>query len=687
MRKSNRNIKNKFINRTFAKIFLMFVACIFVVEIILLAHSYQKDLKVLSDKNREKEDEVIENVVDYLQTLINDEKILNTTVSDTEWSIMLGAESDIFDEKITYKKLLQLTEDFLFYIPTGSVLDSRAVFFMKRDIMLTRSYYGAPSYFLKTQGISTKYQKDILDRIAAAEILTKIDCFDENGNNVLGDKIMLATPLFNKKYGNGYTVTLIDLKKLEKAILPMLSDSFSEVRIYDCDSNEIFFAMGEGQLSQKNVRSEAVQISGINWAVEFVINDTVLSVGEMFLENQGTYIALIIVTTMIAIFLTIYVYAPIKKIANKLPGAMVGKDVYQAIEHSVDKMVLELAESRRQDLLHQLLAGYFDDVYEENTKDFPVQEETWVKVLVITNQNSRRYEELEQYKLLLAETDVTCMMMQAINGNFIVLLGNELRTEVEQVSSKIVNFYSLKPTEIFAGRMEKGLLGISKSYQSAIEKMQFVNGIIQPRYFFPVDWKTQWSVALRQGKREVAEEIMQEVFSENHRRLEKGEIEKYDFYHLFQRILEDMRICIKETGVDENILEIENFYMAIRSVGDDGMHTEMKELLDIQKEIILLEGELCSKIVKRMDFNMNYNREIIDYIEEHLSNPELSVVFLEGVFSISANTINKTVKYYTGRTFLPYLTYCRMELAKKLLLQDIKILFCYSTVANFMNLH
>ena len=669
-------IKNKISNRTFLKIFVLFIGSIFIVEILLFVYSYQNDMKILLDRNREMDREVIENVVEYLQTLVNDEIILNETVADTTWSVMLGIESDVFNEKLTYDNLQQLTEDFLFYVPIGSVLDSRSVLFLKNDFMLTRSRYGKLNYFLKMKGIPLKYQDDILDCIAAADNLTKIDCFDENGNNLLGNKIMLAAPLSKRQ--NEYTVTLIDLKKLKKAILPMLSDRFAEVRIYDCDTNEIFFLIEEeARPSEKNIQREVVQIKGINWSVEFVINDVVFSVSEMFLENQVIYVTMIILTTIIAMFLTIYIYAPIKRISNKFSGALVGKDLYQAIDHSVDKIVSELKASRRQDFLHQLLIGYFEDSYEENEKDFPMQNNTWVKVMVIPKQkkgqNIRLYEELERYKCLLAEKDTICLMMQSVNGHYILLLGHESHAELKKVSTEIVNSQSEKDIEIFVGTTEKGFLGISKSYQAANEKMQFVNGVTQPRYYFPMEWKMQWITALRNGKRKVVEEILQEVFSENHRRLENGEIEKSDFYHLFRRIFEDMRICIKEVGIDEDILKIEKIYMFMSSDEDSQEYTEMNELLHIENEFILLEGALCNKIIKRMDFNTNYNRKIIGYIEEHLSNPEMSVVLLEDVFNISANTINKTIKYYTGKTFVTYLTYCRMERAKELLLQDIKI--------------
>jgi AraC-like DNA-binding protein len=60
-------------------------------------------------------------------------------------------------------------------------------------------------------------------------------------------------------------------------------------------------------------------------------------------------------------------------------------------------------------------------------------------------------------------------------------------------------------------------------------------------------------------------------------------------------------------------------------------------------------------------------KQVMQFTREHFSDPKMSLLWVSEQFSISINTVNNLLKLSTGKTFLAYLTKCRMDEAKKLI--------------------
>jgi AraC-like DNA-binding protein len=59
--------------------------------------------------------------------------------------------------------------------------------------------------------------------------------------------------------------------------------------------------------------------------------------------------------------------------------------------------------------------------------------------------------------------------------------------------------------------------------------------------------------------------------------------------------------------------------------------------------------------------------QIMQFTREHFSDPKMSLLWVSEQFSISISTVNNLLKLSTGKTFLIYLTKCRIDEAKKLI--------------------
>lgn len=78
--------------------------------------------------------------------------------------------------------------------------------------------------------------------------------------------------------------------------------------------------------------------------------------------------------------------------------------------------------------------------------------------------------------------------------------------------------------------------------------------------------------------------------------------------------------------------------------------------------------EICTRISKLRENSVNqFNKSVIEFIRNNLSNPDLYVKMAALNFGISETTIQKIVQSMTGQTFFEYVDENRMELALELL--------------------
>lgn len=79
----------------------------------------------------------------------------------------------------------------------------------------------------------------------------------------------------------------------------------------------------------------------------------------------------------------------------------------------------------------------------------------------------------------------------------------------------------------------------------------------------------------------------------------------------------------------------------------------------------------------------------MEYVQNHLADPDLSLNALETRFELSAGTINKVFRENTGDTFYAYLSNIRIDHAKALLAQgghtisEVAVLTGYTNDVSF----
>lgn len=413
-------------------------------------------------------------------------------------------------------------------------------------------------------------------------------------------------------------------------------------------------------------------------------------------ENLGgavILIALSLAGVFLAYGLASFQYSPLNRLIRKASERARQKAPLDGgidtIEACVDKLyddneTLEhtLASYRhalRDQTNAQLLKGYFtEDVSEElHLHDIPFTYQYWYIVLVFRQQQEdglsapedaqRQIRLLVTLKQALQHTQcgqMHCELVENIEGHVAVIAefsrapGDEAAVDLGETLYDALAGQELE-CSVFAARPRKGLMGISVAYQEAKETMQeqpakFGVTLARPsaQYYYPLDWESQLIRAMREGNAKLAQAILRQLYEEN--------AALHLSHTLIQRVAtllyETMRRIIFEAKLPaETFLEIEEPQYA-------GSLTQVFRMAE-RAALCICEQTLRKKEAA----SVGINQSLVEYVDENVFDPELSLNMLSDIFGVSNASISRLFKNATGDTFYNYITDRRMRRAQELL--------------------
>lgn len=413
-------------------------------------------------------------------------------------------------------------------------------------------------------------------------------------------------------------------------------------------------------------------------------------------ENLGgavILIALSLAGVFLAYGLASFQYSPLNRLIRKASERARQKAPLDGgidtIEACVDKLyddneTLEhtLASYRhalRDQTNAQLLKGYFtEDVSEElHLHDIPFTYQYWYIVLVFRQQQEdglsapedaqRQIRLLVTLKQALQHTQcgqMHCELVENIEGHVAVIAefsrapGDEAAVDLGETLYDALAEQELE-CSVFAARPRKGLMGISVAYQEAKETMQeqpakFGVTLARPsaQYYYPLDWESQLIRAMREGNAKLTQAILRQLYEEN--------AALHLSHTLIQRVAtllyETMRRIIFEAKLPaETFLEIEEPQYA-------GSLTQVFRMAE-RAALCICEQTLRKKEAT----SVGINQSLVEYVDENVFDPELSLNMLSDIFGVSNASISRLFKNATGDTFYNYITDRRMRRAQELL--------------------
>lgn len=335
-------------------------------------------------------------------------------------------------------------------------------------------------------------------------------------------------------------------------------------------------------------------------------------------------------------------------------------------------MVSRYENSARQNLLFNLLHGCFDshEVEEQMAKlQVPYEDSQYFTVLVFRCPEARgekRFTLFLHLKAALLAEKLHFDLMETLDEDLVAILTfpeSGGRKAAKELAEKLPRYVAEKmnvPLQVSCGSEERGILGISKSYQSAKERsnsLQFSGGaqrhLPASRCYYPTDWELQLVNNLKLGNAEPAGRILKELRLENDRRNLSPAQQMKVVTMVFDTLLRLMSELEMDTAAASDFLE-EDFAQSNS---------------DKQWEYLT---ELALRICGRASYSNggrseSTGQQILRYVDANYENPDLSLQVLADQMGLSVSAISRIFKSAVKINFVDYLCRIRMEKAKEYL--------------------
>lgn len=347
---------------------------------------------------------------------------------------------------------------------------------------------------------------------------------------------------------------------------------------------------------------------------------------------------------------------------------------------SLKKMVTSYQQTLNRQQVVQLLRGYFnEDVARLMQGSDNLFTENFVYAVLVlqrikdnrespdeqAQENARYIVILQHIVEKLCQEQNHCELVEQVDGNTAVIIEFPAMPDRDALMAIAETVHAaLAEQDIesraFVGRPCRGLAGISTSYQAAVETMQTDTGhhtvvYAQPQmeYYYPIEWESRLMTAVQDGNIIQVRSILHHLYEENRR------------LHLSAPLVSRISLLLTEdlhrTAVSMDLAP--------------ELLAEFREPHPAQRlETVFATAEktaeiICAEAARRKESAAdNVSRSLVEYVNTHIFDPELSLKQLGDEFSVSTASVSRIFKKSAGENFYHYITQKRIARAKELLL-------------------
>lgn len=384
---------------------------------------------------------------------------------------------------------------------------------------------------------------------------------------------------------------------------------------------------------------------------------------------------LLVLALCAGLLISYFTYQPVMQMLARLGILHSAGDEFSAVkrrfeeirqsEIEMEGLTSQYYNSARNNLLLSLLHGAFarrltNDAMALFGLPFEQSDGKLYVAVVVTDEGERPEEEtardllrMQNYLVLSRIPAVKCV---APEGELILILycDDSGRADAVKRLSRLVlqlKAYcrdSFAGYECFSGLPHHGLMGISKSYQEALEERIDGETGCQAGYYFPLDWEIQLITQLRAGNARALERILRELSRENLAR----SLNASEHRQLMSMLAEILQRVARETNAG-----LKDFSSRLAAAAD------LEDRQAAWEAMGRLARELCPA-AEEIDGAQPTGERIRQYLHEHFRDANLSQKGIADEFGLSCPNMSRMFKRTTGKNFIDYLQELRVSAAR-----------------------
>lgn len=704
--------------KQFVKTFLSYLLVLFA-GMLIFSCLFVNDILT---KNREqaevRQGETSENIASLIDSKLENMTSLCGKISRLHWVLKLQADAPSIDAEFDPLTRMNIVNDVRTYTSGDDFYKSVLLIFPQQETAISSIGWFELEDYLRYIKIK---EEPLAEQLAGA--IDKHHDFDVLPTGEEGD-IWLMKTLYRTAEPRAHLLFQISRSDLKRFLLQYFPDPLCRMEIRDGEGNLLITVDRPSRYSERDrLEERTVSAASIDWKYVMSFNASKLTVSaDSFFSLALAVVVCCLVHPVLAYLLASASYRPLQRLLLKLQengaggqeNALSGKVTeYQAIEQHIDSLSVDNRQLRQRmeeyqgsvqrDVLRQLLQGYFDRAsLAKRMEDFPFAftEETGFGVIIVTLSGQEEKEEREESRETFYRRRVAVIlrMEQSLDkcglsyyllasyeeGIVIIVYDNEGRLDdsaLELAAEKMrqgEDPASQSSLQIFIGPMERGMIGISKSYQIAKEKLSysaFSQKMYQPGefsadapFYYPTDWEIQLINNLKTAQLDSTQRIINEIREENQRR----ELSPTACDALLHSLRNTLRRVASELNIPNLKADVEAYlfrqHLEEASKGGESAGSENAGMLEGQWH--WLEAG-CRVICGRTSYNRaestNISTQLVEYVNLHFSEPSISLKELAFQFNVSTSTVSAAFKPVVGLNFYDYVSRLRMEKAKELL--------------------
>jgi len=635
-------------------------------------------------------------------------KHLGETMSNKVWVKKLMVDVDIYANEFDIIKNLEIREDFQNLLSELSILSSGFIVYPEKNLIVSPWGQFDNSYFFTSIiSLNTQDQESLYDSFYEYNIFkfmqpVKIKLWGENKKVI---PVVQSLEIVNRP--RAVLVLFIDSSYLTNYIQRVSGTKPISVSIMD-NNSEVYKQVNDKAESAHRNSNHILDFNldsyASTWKYKLSYPNSVIPLGlkNIFIPMLITFLSLI-AGTIAAFFFAKISYKPIYTLFNKvvstsnkshqIKGNSNRVSEYNMIENSFNHLIEEnntlqqtmkdYKSAVRCNMIIMLLKGYFEDEQpNEKLKDVGLDytNEMYFCTILINFNYPNIFSSINGYKNTEIATIVTAeniipqynidyQILGVINADMAIILSSiskytneEINKIVADMTGGVEKASKIRP-DIVSSTVEKGFIGISKSYYLANGNMQRIifhrdnNDISDTSfadlYYYPTDWEIQLINNLKIGNNDTLIRILDEIKTENiSRQLPLNCMQK-----LSSLLMETMLRVLTELNIDGGIYS-KQFLSKLNNGNVDALWNYIYEV-----------GNL---ICERSKYSNNpstisLGNKLLLYVNNNYTSIEMSLKKLAEVFNMSVSSISKIFKEVTGINFYDYICRLRMEMAKELL--------------------